>query len=61
MKGSGVDVINDEMDFSTWSMGNGKMRDKKQKLESLLTQLMDKTNKKLKKEHDKYCSKCPFL
>ena len=35
----------------------GKIKDKREKLESFLHKLMDKNNRKLSREHRKYCSK----
>lgn len=36
---------------------SGKIKDKREKLESFLNKLMDKNNRKLSREHRKYCSK----
>ena len=50
----------DEFNFKTWTLGNGKVGDKRVKLEGLIAQLMDRNNRKLKKDHDDYCSKYTF-
>ena len=52
-----MDPNSEDFDFKTWSLGDGKVKDKRAKLESLLSQLMDRNNRKLKKDHDTYCKK----
>ena len=47
----------DELNFNTWSLGPGKMRDKRLRLENFVKTLMDRNNKKLKQQHDAHCSK----
>ena len=53
---SAVDPNSEDFDFSSWSLGNGKMKDKRAKLENLLGQLVDRNNRKLKKDLDTYCN-----
>ena len=54
-QGSAIDPTSDDFDFRTWSLGNGKVKDKRAKLENLLGQLIEKKNSKLKKDLDSYC------
>lgn len=50
------DPTSEDFDFSSWSLGNGKMKDKRAKLENLLGQLVDRNNRKLKKDLDTFCN-----
>lgn len=52
---SSQDPNSDDFDFRQWSLGNGKVKDKRAKLENLLGQLIDRKNTKLKKDLDFYC------
>lgn len=47
--------LSEEINFATWNLGNGKMKEKRAKLEGLLYKLMDKNNRKLKQQHEKHC------
>ena len=50
-----MDPGSEDFDFSKWSLGNGKMKEKRAKLENLLRQLIDRNNRKLKRDLDTYC------
>lgn len=50
-----IDPNSEDFDFKTWSLGNGKVGEKRAKLEGLIAQLMDRNNRKLKKDHDDFC------
>ena len=51
------DLNSEVVDFSTWSLGNGKINDKRETLQAWLAQLMDRNNRKLRQQHDTYCKK----
>ena len=54
-RGPGDQNQDSDLNFNTWTLGNGKMKDKRVKLENFVRTLMDKNNKKLKQSHDAYC------
>lgn len=54
-RGPGDQNQDSDLNFNTWSLGNGKLKDKRVKLENFVRTLMDKNNKKLKQSHDAYC------
>ena len=47
----------ESFDFGNWSLGNGKIREKRVKLDNFLSKLMDKNNKKFRRDHLEHCSK----
>ena len=60
LPGSNEPATEDLLNFNTWNLGNGKLKDKRVKLDQFISQLMDRNNKKLRQQHDAHCSKFWF-